>query len=222
MRRHPIAPRLAGALALAAALAAPPAGAQVFGVAARVNGAEITNERLDLFFEAYAAGKGRSVASFRSPAAYKRWKREALDVLIDEELLWQESQRRHIDVSPEELASAVAAERARFPSAEAFARQLARSGLSEERLPAFLRRQLAIDKLLRAGFTPRQEVTDAEVHQYYEENRERLAAAGGPATEQEAAAAVRRQLLDEKTRRAIGERLDSLRRSGKIEILIPL
>lgn len=170
--RFPGSSRLAAAAA--AALLTVPAGGQVVGLAARVNGVEITRERLDLFFEAYAAERGRAAASFRHPEAYKRWMREALDVLIEEELLWQESQRRGIAVSAKEVDAAVAEQRARLKTADAFARQMRKSGQTEKTLPELLRRRIAIERFLGREIADKQKATAAEIHDFYAGNPERF------------------------------------------------
>ena len=57
---------IAGALAAAAA-----AQAQITGVAARVDGSEITNLRLERFFDEYVKGKGRNITMMINPKVYK-------------------------------------------------------------------------------------------------------------------------------------------------------
>lgn len=215
--------RLSRLAAAAAALTAASAPAQIVGFAARVNGAEITMERLDTFFEAYAAAKGRMVASFRNPEAYKRWKREALDVLIDEELLFQESQRTRIAVSETDLEAALAEQRARFRSPDAFARQVYRSGYTERTFPEFLRRQIAIERLLKQEIAGRQRVTRAEVHARYAESPQRYAvpvevrarhvlARVEPAAPEERKAAARRRIEEIRSRARSGEDFAELAR----------
>ena len=58
--------------------------------AARVNGVEIGLMRLERYFSEYLDAQGRAVTSIRNPGLYKRLRDQALDELIDKELLWQE------------------------------------------------------------------------------------------------------------------------------------
>lgn len=62
--------------------------------AARVNGVEIGLTRLERYFSEYLDAQGRAVTSIRNPGLYKRLRDQALDELIDKELLWQEARRQ--------------------------------------------------------------------------------------------------------------------------------
>jgi peptidyl-prolyl cis-trans isomerase C len=161
----------AAALLLAAAV---PAGAVVTGTAARVNGAEITNQRLEAAFEAYLAERGRSPAAIRDPRAYEGLRREALDLLIDEELLWQEARRLKALPSQREVEDEVARERAAYKDAAALARALEAAGLGEAEWPGHVRRQLAVRRLVDRHLARGLSVSDAEVHAFYEENLRRF------------------------------------------------
>lgn len=120
-----------------------PAAAQEVGVAAHVNGSQISVFRLERHFEDYLRFRGRNVGAIRNPDVYKRLKREALDQLIDKELLWQEAQRRGI-VVPD---GAIAAERASIESGyqdpETFRRRLEESGFDAAGYGEYLRHELA-------------------------------------------------------------------------------
>jgi hypothetical protein len=75
--------------------------------AARVNGVEIGLMRLERYFSEYLDAQGRAVTSIRNPGLYKRLRDQALDELIDKELLWQEAQRQGIAVSDEHVSAQV-------------------------------------------------------------------------------------------------------------------
>jgi peptidyl-prolyl cis-trans isomerase C len=159
----------ARALLLASAIALGlPGGAraQHAGDAVRVNGAGIPNERLDRFLVEYLAQKGRNAQAIRHPEAYRQYRREALDQLVDDELLWQEAVRLGLVATPAQVEAAVAEGRARYPAPGEFARRLERAGLTEQTYPAWARRQASIQKLL-AGRLGALTVTDAEVHAHY-------------------------------------------------------
>ncbi|HEX6828685.1 MAG TPA: hypothetical protein VF104_06870, partial [Burkholderiales bacterium] len=85
--RKPVLSRALRTAVLALLLAAGPSAAQIVGTAARVNGAEISNLRLERHFDEYVKGKGRNITKMINPKVYKKLKREALDQLIDKELL---------------------------------------------------------------------------------------------------------------------------------------
>ncbi|HET9552844.1 MAG TPA: peptidylprolyl isomerase [Anaeromyxobacteraceae bacterium] len=167
--------RLFGALAAVVALAAPagPALAQQAGLAARVNGVGIGRERLDRFFEEYAGSKGRNIAAIQSPEAYKTLLREALDVLVESELLAQEAAKRKLAPKPAEVAKAVAEARSRFPDETQYRLRLERSGFTEASFAEHVGKQLAIERLV-AELEKGIKVTSAEVHAFYEQNRAKL------------------------------------------------
>lgn len=157
-------------LFLAASLALPGlASGQVTGLAARVNGRPITNERLERFFEEYAAEKGRNVAAIRQPGAFKRLKREALEALVEQEVLHQEAERRRLTATEAEAEQAVAVLRSQFTKPGSFERKLRRGGFDEQSYREYVRRQLSIRRVLdqevsAAGLA----VSEDEARAFYE------------------------------------------------------
>lgn len=134
----------AAALAAACALAlALPATAQEVGAAARVNGVEISVFRLERHFEDYLKLQGRAVGAIRNPEVFKRLKREALEQLIDKELLAQEAQRRGIVVADADVHAAREAIVAGYANRDAFRRRLQAAGFDDAAYDAYLRRELA-------------------------------------------------------------------------------
>lgn len=117
--------------------------AQEYGSAARVNGAEISQFRLERHFEDYLREQQRSVAQIRNPSVYKRLKREALEQLIDKELLWQEAGRRGITVEDAAIDARISQLRQAFPNREAFIRALATAGFDEASYADYTRHEIA-------------------------------------------------------------------------------
>jgi len=144
--------------------------AEEVGVAARVNQAEISNHRLDRYFADYLKSQSRSVASIRNPNTYKRLKREALDHLIDKELLWQEAQRQGFKVEEALVQRELTATRAAFSSPGAFERQMQVSGFDEKSYVEYLRRELIASHMLNTLVQPLT-VSVEEVRQGYAERR---------------------------------------------------
>ncbi|MBL0277908.1 MAG: SurA N-terminal domain-containing protein [Anaeromyxobacter sp.] len=118
-----------GAAALLAALLAawPAMGQAAEPLAARVNGAGISRQRLDRFTEEHAASQGRSAAGIQSPRVWRRLVREALDQLVDDELLGQEAVRLGHAPAPEVVERALAEARAAFPLPVQFELRLERA-----------------------------------------------------------------------------------------------
>lgn len=151
--------------------------AQEQGLAARVNGVPISVFRLERHFEDYLKERGRNLGTLRSPAVYKRLKRDALDELIDRELLWQEAQRRGIKLSPERLQRALAQAEATARGPEAFRRRLQAAGFDEAGYRDYLAQSMAgaaaldalIDEALQRDPPP-----EAELQAIYLANKERF------------------------------------------------
>ncbi|MGO5000035.1 peptidylprolyl isomerase [Oceanisphaera sp. W20_SRM_FM3] len=143
--------------------------AQAVGVAAKVNGVEISNFRLERHFADYLLAQGRSVGAIRSPNVYKRLKTEALEQLIDKELLWQEAQKRGLNVDPARVQTALKKLKAAFGSPENFARRLAQEGFDEASYTDYLGQELAAMMMLEA-LTPVSAPLAAEVDRLYQLN----------------------------------------------------
>lgn len=124
--------------------------AQETGVAARVNGVEISNFRLERYFDDFLKQRGRNLGTIRHPQAYKRLKREALARLIDRELLTQEAERRGIEIPAAEVAAAREQVAAGFKSRETFRLRLGDAGFDEARFDDYLRRDLMAQRALAA------------------------------------------------------------------------
>ncbi|MNZ38048.1 peptidylprolyl isomerase [compost metagenome] len=197
--------------------------AQEYGSAARVNDVEISLFRLERHFEDYLHEQRRSVAQIRNPSVYKRLKREALEQLIDKELLWQEAQNRAIAVDDAEVARTRAAVAAGFSSPATFERRLQAAGFDEAAYTDYLRREIAASRMLDQ-LVGTVTVSDEEVRRAYAANREhlQLSASGQPLSEEQGLALVRRVLLQQRDGEARRAALDRLRAGARIEVLVPL
>lgn len=171
--------RLPALLALLAAAGIPGGWpmAQEQGVAARVNGVPITVFRLERHFEDFLKERGRNLGTLRNPAAYKRLKREALDELIDRELLWQEAQRRRVAVPEDLLRQAVARAETAARDHAAHLRRLEAAGFDEASYADYLRQSLAGRLALEAlvdEALQREQPAESELQAIYRQNRERF------------------------------------------------
>lgn len=158
----------AAVLVLAAALPAP-SPAQIFGAAARVNGVEISNYRLERHFEEHVKNSRRNISAMINPKVYKKYKREALDQLIDREVLWQAAREAKVVAADEEVGEALAKLKAGFKNEQAYLRKLETSGFDEKSYRDYVREEVSSRKYL-AQVIPLPAVTDDEVAAYYKEN----------------------------------------------------
>lgn len=139
-------------------------------VAARVNGEEISQMRLERYFAEYLEDQGRAVASIRSPSAYKQLRKEALDALIDKELLWQEAVKRGVVVSDATVQSQVDQTREAMGGAQVFARRLEDAGFDEAAYIEYTRRDLTAQQMF-AELTKVTEPDEKQVRAFFEKHR---------------------------------------------------
>jgi peptidyl-prolyl cis-trans isomerase C len=150
-----------------------PAAAQIYGTAARVNGVEISNLRLERHFDEYVKGKGRNITKMINPKVYKKLKKEALDQLIDRELLWQAAKEKKTVASDADVKAAMARFRQEFKTEELYRRKLENAELTEQEYAEVVRQELSgrmyLDKAI-----PVPEVSDEEIAAAYRENAHRF------------------------------------------------
>lgn len=188
------------------------------GTAARVNGTDISNFRLERHFADYLKIQGRQVGAIRSPIAYKRLKREALQQLIDKELLWQEAGRRGVSVADEEVSASLTGLRAAFPNTQAFTRALEEAGFDEVTYRDYLRHELVASRVLDE-LTETTLPTEADVQAAYESLKLQL----DPAMDEARAMdLVRQYLTSQRVAQGRELALEKLREKGKVEVLVVL
>jgi parvulin-like peptidyl-prolyl isomerase len=162
-------PAIIVVLSLAALLWQAQATAQnYYGNAARVNDAYITNERLERYFDEYVKDKGRNITKMINPRVYKTLKREALDKLIDREVLWQAARDKGIRVDEAEVDATLKEMQAGAKTREAYLRRLELSGFDEKAYAEYVRQELASRKYL-AQEVPLPEVGEEEIAAFYRE-----------------------------------------------------
>ena len=170
------APRWAFALAALVAGAAAHAQGSHPGTAARVNGVEIGNQRFDGFYQEYRRQHGINPAARGDYLALlTRLRREALDLMVEQELVAQAAEAHGVAVDPAEVDAAVAELREVFDEPEDFLRRLETEGYGDEDgYRRHVGRMLAAGRYLdqvRAGVT---DVTDEDLEAYYRDNERRL------------------------------------------------
>lgn len=160
------------ALVLGSGMAAD-ARAQGYGLAAKVNGVGISNEQLERSYQEYLRENNVNVAAVRYPARIKAMKRETLDLLINQELLWQEAQKKGTIATPEQVSGAMDDVQAQFGSEAAFRKKLIIEGYTLERYREHLKRLVSAKNCLHS-LTGISEVNDAAVHAFYTENPDKF------------------------------------------------
>ncbi|MDH2182232.1 SurA N-terminal domain-containing protein [Pseudomonas sp. GD03651] len=190
--------------------------------AARVNGVEIGLTRLERYFSEYLDAQGRAVTSIRNPGLYKRLRDQALDELIDKELLWQEARRQGIVISDEQVSAHVGEVEAAFGSPAIFERRLAQAGFDRAQYSEYTRRDMAAQQVY-AQLSAVEAPSQAEVQAFYDANKERLQGAQNQSDNpsflhEQGLALARAALVDQRQAQARQSVRQRLRASATVEI----
>jgi parvulin-like peptidyl-prolyl isomerase len=95
----------------------------------------------------------------------------ALQMIIFEELVYQEAMRRKLTVSPQALKQSELEFKKQFHSAQEYQQYLVTEmGGSEQNVIGKIKRSLLIEKVLKSDVQDKSEVTPAEVRAYYDKN----------------------------------------------------
>jgi peptidyl-prolyl cis-trans isomerase C len=163
-------------LMLLAVFAAPSLATGIYpGTAARVNGVELSNERFNAFYQEYRRPYGVNIAG-RGDHLDKltRLRKEAMDEMIEQELVRQAAKAAGIDVTEAEIDTAIDEISQPFNTADEFKRRLQSEGFTPESYREHVRRMIAAKKYLDEIRMRVTEVNDQELEQYYRENEYRL------------------------------------------------
>src|ERR1019366_7463880 len=141
---------------------------------ARVNGAVLTDHDLlrEMFtIFPYARQHNGGVPKEMEPQI----RNGAMQMIIFEELVYQEAVRRKLSIAPSRLQIAEADFRKQFPSPQEY-QDLLQSEFhgSRQLLRAKIQRSLLIESLLKAEIESKSAVSLAEVHAFYDKNPERF------------------------------------------------
>jgi peptidyl-prolyl cis-trans isomerase C len=136
-----------------------------------VNGTVITQAELDSQMKIVI---DRLRASGRLPdvSQLDQIRSQVLENLIARELLYQESQKKGIKISEEELNKQLINVKAQFPNEAEFNNALTRMNLTEANIKEKLQRDLALKKLIEDEVAPKVTVSDSDIRAFYENNPE--------------------------------------------------
>jgi peptidyl-prolyl cis-trans isomerase SurA len=151
--------------------AAPNSAMTVTGkTVARVNGVALTDQ--DLLREMLAIFPYARVHNGFPKGQEADIRRGALDMIVFEELVYQEAERRHITVSPERIAHGEREFRKQFSSPaefQAYLKAEARGNI--QILRDRIKRALMIESLLKSEVEAKSAISLAELRAYYDKNR---------------------------------------------------
>ncbi len=140
---------------------------------ARVNGAVLTDR--DLLREMFAIFPYAQQHNGFPKAQEAAIRQGALEMIIFEELVYQEAMRRKMTISLAKLNQAEADFRTQFKSPDQYKQYMdSEMGGSEQRLRQQMKRSLLIEQLLKTDVEDRSAVSLAEVKAYYDKNPKRF------------------------------------------------
>jgi peptidyl-prolyl cis-trans isomerase C len=134
-----------------------------------VNGTAISSSDLDREVKLWSermASQGRQLPPTQLPAVRK----QILESLISQELLYQASKKNKINVDQKITDEKFDAIKKRFKTEEEFKEAIAKMGVTEAIIRMQLEKGLAIDELLKTKVVKDIEVTDEETRKYYDEH----------------------------------------------------
>ena len=144
-----------------------------YGAAARVNGVDVSNSALEKNFEEYQRENNVNIAAIRYPNRVKEMKREVLEHLIDEELVWQAVQARDLLASPQEVDQALEDVRAQFGSEDRFLTRITIDGFTPETYRDHVRRTVSAANYMQ-NVSAAATVSSEEVHEFYVNNPDKF------------------------------------------------
>jgi peptidyl-prolyl cis-trans isomerase C len=145
------------------------------GDAVRVNGVAISNQRFNGFYVEYRNAKGVAVGARGDQLELLvQLRREAMALIIEQELLRQVAQGKGIKVRPDEVDAAVSELRTMFDEQRAFVLKLKGEGFTEQSYREHVKGMLAARAYLDGIRATSSTVSDAELEAYYHENEHRL------------------------------------------------
>ncbi|MGD0632041.1 MAG: peptidyl-prolyl cis-trans isomerase [Terracidiphilus sp.] len=140
----------------------------------RVNGVVLTDEDLvreEYAIFPYAKQHGGKIPVDMEPGIRKG----ALQMIVFEELVYQDAQKRGVTISPERISKAEADFRRQFDSPAQFQQYLQSEFQGNEKaLREKIKRSLLIEQLLKTDVESKSTVSAAEVRAYYDKNPTRF------------------------------------------------
>lgn len=154
----------------AAKAAAKPPGT----IVAKVNGVGLTQGEFDRNWQFFLQRSGIPVGHADKDGKVLEFRKQVLERLVDEELLFQEAKTAKVLPDKGAIDAEVEKARAQFPTPEAFKEALVKNSLTEEELRAVFTRNLGIQGFVEKVVAKDVTVSDAEVHDFYTGNKEKF------------------------------------------------
>ena len=145
------------------------------GTAVRVNGVDISNERFNAFYQEYRRPHGINIAG-RGDHLQRltKLRKEAMDEMIEQELVRQAAEAQGIEVTGAEIDAALAEVSEPFENPDDFNRRIQSEGFTPDSYRQHVGRMIAAKKYLDGIRMTVATVSDEELESYYRDNEIRL------------------------------------------------
>jgi len=143
------------------------------GPAAVVNGKEISQQEFEQLLNYFRYQYMQQGMQVQGPQL-EQLKRSVLEILIDNELLYQIAQKNGYGPTEKELNEELQNTKSRFADENAYQKALEQQGLSESELRKELAKQMTKTQFEQDKFGDQTEVDAAEVKAFYEDNPEQF------------------------------------------------
>jgi peptidyl-prolyl cis-trans isomerase C len=140
---------------------------------ARVNGIDIPSRMLEQTLKLYLEKKGQDAKTL-PPPKIQDLRKQLVDSLVSSELLYQTSVAAKIGVTEEMVNQQLRVLQGKFPSDQEFTKYLQDQGLTLEEMKERVRRNMATEQLVKREVDSKVSVSDAEISDYYQKNKERM------------------------------------------------
>ncbi len=138
---------------------------------AKVNGTPITSGQVERELRNIVAQYQNNVPPDQLQQLQPKLRTQALENLINTQLLFREADRKGIKPSSEAINTELDGIISRFPSPEAFQQQMTKVGISREQMVKDIEQQLKVTALVKEALVAVETtVTDEEVSQFYQGN----------------------------------------------------
>ncbi len=145
------------------------------GDAVRVNDETVSYQRFQGFYIEYRNSKGVAVGARGDQLGLlTRLRKEAMDLLIEQVLVGQAAEQAGLEADPAELDKSIADLRSIFDSDSALQMKLDGEGFTQDSFRAHIGRMMIAKQYLDSIRMTAADVTDAQVEQYYADNKRRL------------------------------------------------
>ncbi|GFO64770.1 SurA N-terminal domain-containing protein [Geomonas paludis] len=177
-----------------------------------VNGAPITRAEVERAAKALIAKS--NTAQPVTPEIMKQVTETAVNQLVAAELLYQAASRLEVKDLDRKVSERMAQSRARYPSQAAYEQAQKSVNMTEKEIRIAVGKDIVIDSMIEGVFLPKAVVSDVEIQNFYQDNKERLFRGAGF---EEVKGQVAEFLKQAKVRKAVADFVEQLRGKAKIE-----